>query len=45
MSTLLEVDDLRKVMGRREAYRRLSRIGDHIHAVAERVWYAIMKEG
>jgi uncharacterized protein Yka (UPF0111/DUF47 family) len=45
MSTLLEVDDLRKVMGRREAYRRLSRIGDHIHAVAERVWYAVMKEG
>jgi uncharacterized protein Yka (UPF0111/DUF47 family) len=45
MSTLLEVDDLREVMGRREVYRRLSRIGDHIHAVAERVWYAVMKEG
>jgi uncharacterized protein len=44
MSALLEVDDLREVMGRREVYRRLSRIGDHIHAVAERVWYAVMKE-
>jgi uncharacterized protein Yka (UPF0111/DUF47 family) len=45
MSTLLEVDDLREVMGRREAYRRLARIADHIHAVADRVWYAVMKEG
>ncbi len=44
MSTLLEVDDLREVMARREAYRRLARIGDHIHAVADRVWYAVMKE-
>jgi len=45
MSTLLDVDDLREVMGRREAYRRLARIGDHIHAAADRVWYAVMKEG
>ena len=45
MSTLLHVDDLREVMARREVYRRLSRIGDHIHAVADRVWYAVMKEG
>jgi uncharacterized protein Yka (UPF0111/DUF47 family) len=45
MSTLLEVDDLREVMGRRETYRRLARIADHIHAVADRVWYALMKEG
>jgi uncharacterized protein Yka (UPF0111/DUF47 family) len=44
MSALLQVDDLREVMARREVYRRLSRIGDHIHAVAERVWYAVMKE-
>jgi uncharacterized protein Yka (UPF0111/DUF47 family) len=44
MSALLQVDDLREVMGRREAYRRLSRIGDDIHTVAERVWYAVMKE-
>jgi uncharacterized protein Yka (UPF0111/DUF47 family) len=45
MSTLLQVDDLREVMGRREVYRRLSRIGDLIHTVADRVWYAVMKEG
>ncbi len=45
MSTLLQIDDLREVMGRREAYRRLARIADHIHAVADRVWYAVMKEG
>jgi uncharacterized protein Yka (UPF0111/DUF47 family) len=44
MSTLLDIADLREVMGRREVYRRLSRIGDHIHTVAERVWYAVMKE-
>ena len=45
MSSLLQVDDLREVMARREVYRRLSRIGDHIHTVADRVWYAVMKEG
>ncbi len=44
MSALLAIDDLREVMGRREVYRRLSRIGDHVHAVAERVWYSVMKE-
>lgn len=45
MSALLQVHDLREVMARREVYRRLSRIGDHVHNVAERVWYAVMKEG
>ena len=44
MSALLRVDDPREVMAWREVYRRLSRIGDHIHGVAERVWYAMMKE-
>ena len=44
MSTLLQDADLREVMGRREAYRRLSRIGDLVHTVAERVWYAVVKE-
>jgi uncharacterized protein Yka (UPF0111/DUF47 family) len=44
MSALLEVADLREVMGRREVYRRLSRIADHLHAVAERVWYTVVKE-
>ncbi|HEX5586892.1 MAG TPA: DUF47 family protein [Acidimicrobiia bacterium] len=44
MSALLGVPDLHEVMARREAYRRLSRIGDHIHRVAERIWYAQVKE-
>ena len=41
---LLQVADLREVMGRREVYRWLSRIGDPVHAVAERIWYAVVKE-
>ena len=44
MSALLTVDDLRVVTARRELYRRMSRIGDLIHAVADRVWYAVVKE-
>jgi uncharacterized protein Yka (UPF0111/DUF47 family) len=44
MSALLQVADLREVMGRREAYRRLSRIADLVHTVAERIWYAVVKE-
>jgi uncharacterized protein Yka (UPF0111/DUF47 family) len=44
MSELLQLDELREVVGRREAYRRLGRIADQIHRVAERVWYAQMKE-
>jgi hypothetical protein len=31
-------------MGRREVYRRLSRIGDLVQAVCERIWYAVVKE-
>ena len=41
---LLAVPDLREVMGRRELYRRFARIGDDITEVAERVWYAAVKE-
>jgi uncharacterized protein Yka (UPF0111/DUF47 family) len=44
-SALIEVDDLREVMGRRELYRRISRISDEVVEVAERVWYATVKEG
>lgn len=44
MSTLITVEDLREVMGRRELYRRFSRVSDDIVAVAERVWYATVKE-
>jgi len=44
MSALLRVPDLREVIGRREEYRRLSRIADLVHTVAERVWYSVVKE-
>jgi len=44
MSALLEVGDLRVVNGRRELYRRFARIGDDVTEVAERVWYAAVKE-
>jgi uncharacterized protein len=45
MSALLDVDDLREVMGRRELYRRFSRIGDSVIEAAERVWYSTLKGG
>lgn len=52
MSDLLRLDDegtpeyprIRELMGRRELYRRLSRIADTLVAVADRVWYAAVKE-
>lgn len=45
MSELLEIEDLREVMGKRELYRRFSRIGEDVEEVADRVWYATVKEG
>lgn len=45
MSALLQVEDLREVVGRRELYRRLSRMSEDVIEVAKRVWYAILKEG
>jgi uncharacterized protein Yka (UPF0111/DUF47 family) len=44
MSALLQLDDLAEVFGRRELYRRLSRLGDQLAGVAERIWYATVKE-
>ena len=44
MAELLEVDDLREVMARRELYRRCSRMGEAAVDVAERVLYATVKE-
>ena len=52
MSGLLALDDegssehehVREVIGRRELYRRLSRIADAMVDVADRVWYAAVKE-
>jgi hypothetical protein len=44
MSALIDVNDLREVAARRELYRRLARTGDDLAAVAERVWYSVLKE-
>jgi uncharacterized protein len=44
MVALLAVDDLREVMGRRELYRRFSRMSDDVIEVADRIWYASVKE-
>jgi uncharacterized protein len=44
-SALLEVQDLREVTGRRELYRRISRISETLIEAADRVWYATIKEG
>ena len=45
MGALLEVDDLRAVMGRQELYRRCSRMGEAAVDVAERLMYAVLKQG
>jgi uncharacterized protein len=45
MSSLLNTDDLREVAGRRELYRRCSRMGDAVEHVANRIWYAVVKQG
>jgi glutamine synthetase adenylyltransferase len=44
-SALLTVDDLREVIGRRELYRRFSRVSETLIEAADRVWYATVKEG
>ena len=43
MSDLITADDLRQVAAKRELYRRLSRAGDDLREVAERVWYSVLK--
>lgn len=44
MSALIENQDLGEVTARRELYRRLARTGDELARVAERIWYAVLKE-
>jgi uncharacterized protein len=44
MASLLEVEDMRERISRRELYRRSSRIGDIVVDVAERVVYAVVKQ-
>ena len=43
MSELLRSNDAREVGGRRELYRRCSRLGVSIEHVADRIWYAVVK--
>jgi hypothetical protein len=45
MHDLLESPDLRQVVARRELYRRVLEAGERMAGVAERVWYAVVKEG
>ncbi|MBK5289415.1 MAG: DUF47 family protein [Acidimicrobiia bacterium] len=44
MPVLLDRSDERDVVGMREAYRRLLSLGDSVRRVADRVWYATVKE-
>ncbi len=43
MSELLSLDDVRQVIARRELHRRFSRTADAVEVVAERIWYAVVK--
>ena len=44
MAALLEIEDMRQRISRRELYRRCSRIGEVVIDVAERVVYAVVKQ-
>ncbi len=44
MRGLLGVDDLREVVTRGEFYRRTLEIGERLTRVADRVWYAVVKD-
>ena len=44
MAKLLEVEDTRERIARRELYRRCARIGETVIDVAERVIYAVVKQ-
>jgi uncharacterized protein Yka (UPF0111/DUF47 family) len=43
MSDALQIESVRELFGRRELYRRYARVGDNVVAVAERVWYSVVK--
>jgi hypothetical protein len=45
MHDLLALEDLRRIVSQRELYRRLLDAGERLAAVAERIWYAVVKEG
>lgn len=45
MRDLGAVEDIRYAISLRELYRRVLESGERLAAVAERVWYAVVKEG
>ena len=45
MRDLGAVEDIRHAISLRELYRRVLESGERLAAVAERVWYAVVKEG
>lgn len=44
MRDLLADPDVGRVMARREIYRRVLEVGERLETVAERIWYAVVKE-
>ena len=44
MRDLLADPDVRRVVAHREIYRRVLEIGERVEDVAERIWYAVVKE-
>jgi uncharacterized protein Yka (UPF0111/DUF47 family) len=44
MAELVEVDDLRAVLAAQDLYRRYLRVAEAIVAVADRLWYTVLRE-
>ena len=44
MPTLFENTEIKEALGRRELYWRLVAVSEQMRAIAERVWYAVVKE-
>jgi hypothetical protein len=44
MPTLFEHADVKEALGRRELYWRLVAVSEQMRAIADRVWYAVVKE-
>lgn len=44
MRDLLAEPDVLRVMARREIYRRVLELGERVEDVADRIWYAVVKE-
>ena len=44
MLRLMQTQQISEIAGKRELYRRYSRIGDAIEHAAHRIWYAVVKQ-